>query len=336
MKKLLYILLMAFLLTGCGKNQEITGEVLSVSARDGYTALTVVGREVPVLAGEDTHIYSFSGRISPEKLLSGELVRPIIRAYGLQKQDDGWFAQWICVESIQLPEGYRLPDGTELTVRINYTHTTYMMPDGTELLWEQEPVGPGNVHVDGLPSLMELSPEAQKAITAHYEDQELLYDLDAEIERAYQEYLIWDDDTPFYASHLEQHISPTAANENLIWFAAHVTRPTGMGQHQMTSTSTIFHRETGALVATGELFTCEEAAAGKILLDVSGMPDTQLRREMEAAFRFEYLNFQGNALEVCFPAGSLASQSTQDHLIGIHYEDIRDILQPWAIPDPVE
>ena len=49
----------------------------------------------------------------------------------------------------------------------------------------------------------------------------------------------------FQAHHLSQDISPSAANDRLIWYTAYVTRPIGDGLHHQTSTHTVFDRETG-------------------------------------------------------------------------------------------
>lgn len=338
MKKLIMILSILLLLTGCGRDKTISGEVVSVTNEGQHVRLTVrteKEKEIPVLVGENALVYSFSGVVPHEQLLTGELIRPIVTAYDLCRADGAWLADRVCVESIQLPEGYTLSDGTELTVRRDYIYTTYMTADGVELLREEEPVGPDNVSVGGLPSLADLSGEAQQAIMAHYAELGLLYDLDEEIEKAYREYLAAEDKSAFQSCLLSQHISPSACSGKLIWYSAYVTRPVGSGLHQQTSSHTVFDRKTGARIDTASLFLCSEAEAARVILDASGMPDTQLKREMEKAFRFDYLNFHSGALDVCFPAGSLSSQNT-DHILGIDYEALTDILHPWAVPDAIE
>ena len=332
MKKLLLIIPLLLLLTGCG-GKVIYGEVQSITPKGDYLELTIVGKEDTVLADDNTMVYSFAG--IEEGLLDGELIRPYITAYDLRWTPEGTYSDRICVESVILPEPYVLEDGTKLTVRKNYSHTTYFSPNDIDILWEQEPAGPHNVSVGGLPTFDMLSEQAQKAILAYYEEQGLLYDLDAELEKAFQEFLSMGNPVNFQSHHLSQDISPTAANEKLIWYSIYVTQPVGDGLHHQTSTHTVFDRNTGEVVNTAELFQCTEKELGRRILEIVNMPDTELSREMENAFRFEYLNFSSNFLDVCFPAGSLISQN-MDHSMGVEYEDLYGFIHPWAIPDHIE
>lgn len=336
MKRLFLILAMVLLLTGCGKDKQIYGEVISVTNEGQYVQLVVRtqdDKDIRVLADGHTFVYSFAG--IEEGLLSGKLIKPYITAYELKRTDGAWLTERICVESVQLPEGYTLKDGTVLNVRRDYLGTRYETADGTEILWEQEPIGPVNVSVGGLPTLDMLGTQAQENILAHYAELGLLYDLDAELEEAYQAYLASDEQIAFQPHHLSQDISPSAANDTLLWYTIHVTLPYGNGLHHQTSVQTAFDIKTGTVIDTAALFSCEEAQLARRILDTVDMPDTQLAREMEQAFRFEYLNFSSNALDVCFPAGSLISQN-MDHSMGIHYEDLAGLIHPWAVPDSIE
>lgn len=335
MKRILLILAMVFLLSGCG-NREISGEVVSFINEGPYVQLIVQTDEheqTKVLADGHTFVYSFCG--IEEGLLSGKLIRPVITAYELRRQDGGWLAERICVESIELPDKYILSDGTELTVRQNYSHTIYYTEDDMELLREETPVGPDNVHVGGIPSLLELPEAAQEKILSHYEELGFLYDLEEELEMVYERYLAADCQEAFQPVMVSQHISPTAANERLIWYGIHVTLPVEDGLHHQSSTYTVFDRTTGEVVDTADLFTRSEEEAGKRIIALSGVKDEQIIREMENAFRFEYLQFHGHALDVCFPAGSLPNHNTE-YLLGIDYADLSGILQPWAIPEDIQ
>lgn len=335
MKKILPVLVLLLLLTGCGK-QQIYGEVLSVTNEGPYVQLVVQTpeeRDIRILADGHTLVYSFSG--IEDGLLSGSLIRPYITAYDLKPTDGAFLAERICVESIQLPDGYELKDGTILNVRKDYRGTRYEAPDGTEILWEQEPIGPDNVSVGGLPSLDMLNAQAQEAILSYYQELGLLYNLEEKLEQAWQDYLAADKRLLFQAHHLSQDISPSAANDTLVWYTIHVTLPSGNGLHHQTSIQTVFDIKTGTVIDTAALFSCEEAQLARRILDTVEMPDTQLAREMEQAFRFEYLNFCSSGLDVCFPADSLMSQN-MDHSMGIHYEDLAGLIHPWAVPESIE
>ena len=336
MKKLFLIFAMVLLLTGCGKDDHIYGEVLSVTNEGQYVQLIVrtqKDRDIRILADGHTLVYSFSG--IEDGLLSGKLIRPYITVYELKRMDSAFLAERICVESILLPEGYELEDGTILNVRKDYQGTRYETAEGTESLWEQEPIGPDNISVGGLPSLDMLNAQAQEMILSYYQNLGLLYDRNDELERAWQSYLASDNPLQFQSHHLSQDICPSAANDTLIWYTIYVTLPAENGLHHQTSTHTAFDRITGSVIDTAELFACDEAELARRILDIVDMPDTELAREMEQAFRFEYLSFQSQALDICFPAGSLMSQNI-DYLLGIEYEDLDGFIHPWAIPDSVE
>lgn len=332
MKKLLILVSLLLLLTGCGK-ESITGEVQSVTSRDGYVELILVGMEDRIFADENTFVYSFSG--IEEGLLEGSLIRPIISAEELRRTKGGYSAQRICVESTILPEPHVLSDGTPLNIRTGYHGNLYETQDGYEILWEQEPVGPENVSVGGLPTLRDLPEKAQEAITAYYASLGLLYDLDAELEKAYEAFLTSENKNLFQSRHLAQSICPTAANQQLVWFAAFITEPIGSGLVHERRMGTVFHRNTGQIVDYAELFTCTEDAVCQRILDIAGMPDTQLRKHMEKAFRLDYILFHSSNLDVHFPVRSLPGE-TQDHIIGIDYADLEGLLCQWAIPDPSE
>lgn len=332
MKKLLVLLPLLFLLTGCG-GKAIYGEVHSVTPKGEYIEVTFVGKDDTVLADDETIVFSFSG-IEGE-LLSEELIQPYITAYDLKWTPSGYYSDRIYVESVILPKPYILEDGTKLTIRKDLSHTTYFSPDGIDILREQVPFGPHNVSVGGLPTFDMLNPQVQKRILSHYEKLDLQYDLDAELESAWQSYQTSDNKLLFQSHLLSQEISPTAANDQLLWYGTYVTRPIGNNLHHTSCIQTIFDRETGNVIDTAALFTHEEKEVGKRILEIVNIPEADLKQEMETAFRFEYLNFHGNALDVCFPAGSLPSQ-TSDHMLGVEYTDLTGYIHTWAIPDSIE
>lgn len=338
MKKLLLMISLLFLLTGCGKQDRIEGTVLSVTPDGENTKIllqTDNGKTCTILHHADTLLWSWVDGIDAEKLLAGEFPEAEITVFYPEKSGNAWLAGQIVIDSVVLPEAYTLSDGTKLNIRKWSGYDSYLLPDGTVLLDVQNPIGPENMSVGGLPSLDDLSPEAQEKIIGYYNELGLLYDLDAEIENIYRMYQAAENKADFQSSMLSQDISQTAANEKLIWYAAFVVQPVGSGLIHETRQGTVFDRETGERIEFSELFTCSEAEIGAAILDIAGMPDTELRQEMEQAFRLEYLIFHSDSLDVHFPVATLPSQNT-DYILGIEYEDLAGILQPWAIPDSNE
>lgn len=332
MKILMMVLILLLTLTGCGK-EDITGEVQSVTKQDGYTELVLVGIEDTVLTDDNTFVYSFSG--IEEGLLEGSLIRPVISARELRRTKGGWYAEQICVESIMLPDPHILSDGTKLNIRTSYRGNTYENSDGYEILWEQEPVGPENVSVGGLPTLRDLPEKAQEAIAAYYDSLGLLYDRNTEIEKAYQAFLASENRNLFQSWHLAQSIFPTAANDRFVWFAALITEPIDSGLVHERRMGTVFDRETGEVVDPAGLFICTEEVLIDRILDIAGMPDTDLRKNMEKGFHLDYLIFNSSSLDIHFPVRSLPGEN-QDHIVGIVYADLEGLIQPWAVPEATE
>ena len=69
------------------------------------------------------------------------------------------------------------------------TFDSYRLPDGTRLLTIYKTVGPANCYVAGTVSYNDLSESARKGIDGYYEKQGLLYDTEAELQKAYGDYL---------------------------------------------------------------------------------------------------------------------------------------------------
>ena len=92
----------------------------------------------------------------------------------------------------------------------------YKLSDGTTLMTIQDPAGPRNVYVGGMESFDDLSESAQKAISAFYKQQGLLYDTQSELDTAYAEYLTCKESgTEYYERYITQDIAPTASNDNM-------------------------------------------------------------------------------------------------------------------------
>ena len=135
----------------------------------------------------------------------------------------------------------------------------YKLKDGTELLREEHPSGPENVYVGGRESFTSLPEHTAKAISAYYEDLGLLYDLETEVEGAYQEYLTCQTEgEEFFSYYLGQSTSLCASNERVVYFLTSVTLPLG-GQYGMNyQVGAAFDRETGKVIPVWDLFTLPE------------------------------------------------------------------------------
>ena len=169
-----------------------------------------------------------------------------------------------------------------------------------------------------------------------YAGQGLLYDAEEYLQRAYKEYLAGEKPEEFSAYYIEQQISPTASNERLMYVLTSLYLPIDHNTGQERQIGAAFDRETGEVIDNWELFSCPPEEATEKLLDIAGVTDPVLRKEMTEALRPEYMVFFQSSLQIGFPQGSLPSQETA-YLISPDYDGkLAEILHEWAIPTQSE
>ena len=128
----------------------------------------------------------------------------------------------------------------------------------------------------------------------------MLYDEQAELERAYAAWLEAGDASDFQTWGLSQRIVPTALSEGVAYFLTTVERPVGNFIMEQQRIGSAFDRETGEYIEAWELFTCPPDEAVRRILDLSELTEPEQRAEMEAAFEPECLTFFEDRLEVSF------------------------------------
>lgn len=212
----------------------------------------------------------------------------------------------------------------------------YKLKDGTELLREEHPSGPENVYVGGRESFTSLPEHTAKAISAYYDDMGLLYDLETEVEGAYQEYLTCQTEgEEFFSYYLGQSTSLCASNERVVYFLTSVTLPLG-GQYGMNyQVGAAFDRETGKVIPVWDLFTLPEEDVKALIVEEFAPRSEAERAEMLEKLTAEYLVFQPDSLNVSFPYGVLATE-LYTSVVGIDYGELTGVLHDWAVPDPMK
>lgn len=212
----------------------------------------------------------------------------------------------------------------------------YKLKDGTELLREEHPSGPENVYVGGRESFTSLPEHTAKAISAYYEDLGLLYDLETEVEGAYQEYLTCQTEgEEFFSYYLGQSTSLCASNERVVYFLTSVTLPLG-GQCGMNyQVGAAFDRETGEVIPVWDLFALPEEDVKALIVEEFAPRSEAERAEMLEKLTAEYLVFQPDSLNVFFPQGVISTQAHSSG-VGIEYSELTGVLHDWAVPDPMK
>jgi len=208
----------------------------------------------------------------------------------------------------------------------------YRLSDGTDLLTENT-YGPDSVYVLGIESLDDVSDEAKGKIIEFYKQRGLLYDIESEVKRAYEEYLrCSNSDNKFSSFMVDQSVSPTASNENIICFITTVVLSIDSKTGQEIRLGEVFDRNTGEHIDNWHLFSIPESEVRAGFQNIFNIKDTALANEMRNALKAENIIVFPGKLQVDFPQGVLTSQK-YSYIVSTEMYKISDYLQPWAITD---
>ena len=349
MKNRLFLLIaiaLCLVLSACGGQENISGEV--VEATPSALILEMRdGERVAVLLEEDTHIFGMDDidgdnyKAAPHtgvrvSFFHGGRADSITAADGTQVK--AYHADpFISIDAYLIPGAAVLSDGTVLDAwKTGRFSTVYQTGDGVKLLREDAPNGPENHYVGDMASFDDLSEAAKPHVTEFYAGQGKLYDLQAELERAWAAYQA--DPEAFSSFVVRQDSSPTAANEQIFYFRTDLARTVSGNTLQETTLCAAFDRNTGVSIPLTDLFICPEEDIVRHLLSLAeqegtGPADPLVQAEMEAAFRIEYLCFAQDNLWLQFPQGTLPSQENT-YLVSVAFnEDCQALLHPWAVPN---
>ena len=322
--------LAALLLAGCGE-RTCTG-ILTAPGDEAARTFTLQGDEGTVYSvkvAENAPVAAWPEGTEPGDLYSGNWPALRLSVKGRASLFGGepvaLTASSVQIDAARQPEGLTLADGTSLSVWQASFDREYCAPDGTVLL-EERLSGKAADTIESVPGLTE---EAKGNILAFYEAQGILYDLPAQLERAWAAY---SDSEGFDPYTLGQEVNLCAENGTTLWFLTKVTLPLGGGVATEEQFCAAFDKATGEKLAAEELFTCTGNELAAALLDAAGITDEPKRSELLAAFDESRVVFRGEALEVFYPAGAVPSEETA-LILGLDYTgSVRALLQPRALP----
>lgn len=358
MKKWCFLLaaLLLLPLSACGSSETLDrfyGRVEEVQrGPDGALSALVLqneeGEREGILLTEETHVASAVEEVLTEaQFLEQTPLGTEVSGYFLEDvpgqtlsaQDGSEYsartAHLLVVEEAKQPEGCTLSDGTQVEVWWDGGHNTYRLPDGTELLWEDPPETDfSTYYVEGDTPLTTLPSALLEGITACYQERGALYDIQEEVERAYQAYRQSEDPEQFSYFLVEQRVGWAATAPGVYYFHTTVILPVQeqeITEHQFTDA---FDKETGEHIPNQDLFTVGQAEA--IAAIVAGTQAIgQEAQAMEEYFQWPYLSFEPDELVVCYPAGALPGQEPTS-IWGVDYSGLVDVLHPWAVPEAPE
>ena len=219
------------------------------------------------------------------------------------------------------------------------TYNYYKLKDGTELLRENLPCDPEKVYVSGRESFDNLPENTAKAISAYYEDLGLLYDLETEVEGAYQAYLSCrEEGEKFFSRVLGQSTNLCASNETVVYLETSVKLPLDRRNGRYVTEYDVgaaFDRETGEVIPVWDLFTLPEEDVKALIVEEFAPRSEAERAEMLEKLTADYLVFQPDSLNVFFPQGVISTQAHSSG-VGIEYSELTGVLHDWAVPDPMK
>lgn len=298
---------------------------------DESTRVAVSQAVEEVLAGE-----SFRTLVPLGTELTVDL-RPDVEGKPLTAQDGTEFpdtgtADFLTVEEIPSPESLTLSDGTEAEIWVDIGgDRSYRLSDGTELLRERpQEMDFSTYHVEGDTPLTALPSALLEGVAAYYQERGAIYDIQEEVERAYQAYRQSEDPEQFSYFLVEQRVEWAATAPGVYYFRTTVILPVQEQEITEYQFTDAFGKETGEHIPNQDLFSVGQAEA--IAAIVAGTQAVgQEARTMEEYFQWSYLSFEPDELVVCYPAGALPGQ-VPTSIWGVDYIGLEDVLYPWAVP----
>lgn len=341
------VFLIAFLWVGRA-NRQISGKIIETKvdvATGGvfFVVRTEDDQEIGMRLSDETMVFSFLDGFPTETFRAGLMTDTLSVSADLSgaretlaaadgREIPAYHADQVEVTGYLKPNPVTLPDGTEVELWQYANAAVYALSDGTELLRVDTPTGPDRVYVGGVESLDDLPEEAQTRILDFYRDQGLLYDQQAQLEKAYEDYCQAEEPAAFHTHLLDQEISPTASSDTVIYFQTSVSLPVDGTQMAELCVGTAFDKKTGEPIELQDLFSCPPEEIPQKLMEIAQITDPVLWEEMKTAFDPKRMCFFPENLEVGFPQGTLPSEAHSLQLSFAYDEQILAILQPWAVP----
>lgn len=326
------------LLAGCGE-KTIYGEVTEVNldAQTGVFSFVLTqddSAQITVVTDQNTHIFSWLDEVSESDFMAGTMDGIFVSVTGRTSRSN-LNATEVQISQLRIPTVHILEDGTRIDRLIGSDHSFYCLEDGTELLMVRDTVGPDYVHSGLVESLDALPQEAQRKIIQYFDEQGILYDVFAALENAYDDYCILEDE--FSTHMLSQEMVPTASSDEVLYYLTVVTTPDnaayGYAEQRLGAA---FHKTTGKVISLSDLFTCERDELIERFAEMCKVDDEALIAEMKANFKLEYVTFLPDNLEITFPAEALPKYGSSYGMGFAYSEEVRALLQPWAVPNRTE
>ena len=244
------------------------------------------------------------------------------------------FEKWNLTE-----EGaFTLQDGTVIDRWTNdpYTEDLYKTEDGEELLYVTHMVSPSENEVAGMAPLSEYPEELQEKVLKYWAQEEMLYDLEEQLEKAYADFCGCQGAFQIFTVHeIKQDFNPAVETDRYVGYLTVSTEPKeehfdgGLIEKRK---ETLFDIQTGEVLDVWDLFCVEEdVAREKLALLFADADNTVSDEDVIGAIDQASMLFFQDYFEVWFPYGTWERQEFAKGF-GFEYEKIADLLREDAIP----
>ncbi len=327
--------------------RDISGIIIETNTDDGHELISFVlqtddNKEVGIQLTDKTLLISLVKGINSETFKANPQTEVLVsvkcyRSYKTLMTDEGnqitvYDAEQIIVDGYKTEDTATLQDGTNVNIWQYSHYTAYTLQNGDELLNVRNTNGPDNVYVAEVESLDDIDEMAKNNIIDFFRNRGLLYDTQAELEKAYAHYLEMEDVSEFDSYMIGQEISLSASTDTVMYFLTTVSLPIDGSHDYEQRIGTAFNKATGEPIDSWELFSCSPDEAIEMIMEIAGVNDPVLKSEMKKVFHTENIIFFQDNLEVCFQQGTLPSQDNT-YILGLDYDDrLAEILHEWAIP----
>ena len=287
--------------------------------------------DLEVRITEETRITAAYPGLEPERFLSGDFGKVYIEGTGARVKDaEGivYRADLIHLQEVLTGETAEMDDGTKLRIWTVYHGREYESPEGKRLLYVEDTDFPEFVTWPAA----ELDQNAQEQISKWYESQGTLYDESAELKKVWEEYVRQGKPSSFMEGYLSQTPLVKAYNDRYLFYETELFMPWTKGRSKQVELGAVFEKATGQKVDTLSLFSVAPEEVGPTLIRMAGVKDPALGKELEEAFRPEYILFRDPDFGLVYPPETLPSHPDSYAIWFKYDENIRSILKPEAVP----
>lgn len=238
-------------------------------------------------------------------------------------------------------KAFVLQDGTQVSLwqpDVESNQYSYRLQDGQVLLEVTLPLAVDKAEALDLDGYQSMKPEALDVVLAYYEAQKPKFEISELLEDAYTDYtLCMEEGERFWPHSASCEVEFCGETERFTGFATITevsasARGTGLTE---TSQVVMFDKNTGDIIPPEDLFTVSKEEAKQALVECCkkhmAPNDLEIIRPLISTERVQWMQ---EGIRMYFEKEEVPDLDSDGGLeILIEYDDIKEFLQQWAIPE---